>query len=330
MPPERLVAVSYPAGDDLIQTSTSVLDGDARLVFLAGRPDGERRQVLRQAEALLAWELSRELPAGALTQAPRLRFVQLLSAGADMIDFSSVPERLILAGNVGAYSEPIAEHVLAMTLALARRLPQHHAAMARGEWLQETPLLTLKGKVCGVLGYGGIGRATARLMRALGMRIHAVNSSGTAGEPVEFAGTLADLDRVLAAADVLVVALPLTVTTRGLLGAREFALMKPDAILVNVARAAIVEEQALYTHLRDHPDFGAGIDVWWDEPRPGGRFRVGCPFFSLPNMIGSPHNSGTVPGIMASAARHAAENVLRYLRGEPVAGVMRREDYLLP
>lgn len=328
MPGERLVAVSYPASDDFIGANTSVLDGEARLAFLAGLPDGERLDLLGRAEALLTWNPARELPAGALLNAPRLRFVQLLSAGADLIDFRTVPEGVTVAGNVGAYAAPMAEHVLAMALALARRLPQRHAALARGDWQQEAPLLTLDGKVCAILGYGGIGRATARLMRALGTRIHAVNTSGTVDEPVEFAGTLADLDRVLAAADVLVIALPLTATTRGLLGARELALMKPDAILVNVARAAIVDERALYEHLRDHPDFGAGIDVWWAEPRFSGEFRVGYPFFSLPNLIGSPHNSGTVPGVLEHAARLAAGNVRRYLHGEPVTGVMRREDYL--
>ena len=330
MPGERLVAVSYPVGDDFIKATTGVLEGEARLAFLAGLPGRERLAALRQAEALLTWNLARELPPGALLDAPRLRFVQLLSAGADMIDFREVPERLTLAGNVGAYAEPIAEHVLAMTLALARRLPQRHAALARGEWQQEAPLLTLAGKVCAILGYGGIGRATAQLMRALGMRIHAVNSSGAVTGPVEFAGTLADLDRVLAAAGVLVIALPLTVTTRGLLGARELALMKPDAILVNIARAAIVDERALYEHLRDNPEFGAGIDVWWAEPGPRGGLRTGYPFFSLANLIGSPHNSGTVPGVLAHAAREAAANVRRYLRGEPVTGVMRRADYLRP
>lgn len=327
---KRLVAVSYPVDDELAQVNTQVLEDEASLVFLAGLPGGERLAALQRAQALLAWNLGRELPAGALAQAPELQFVQLLSAGADMIDFGAVPERLTLAGNVGAYSEPIAEHVLAMTLALARRLPQRHGALARGEWQQEEPLLTLNGKVCAVLGFGGIGRATARLMQAVGMRIHAVNSSGRGSEPAEFAGTLADLDRVLATADVLVVALPLTVTTHGLIGARELALMKPEAILVNVARAAIVDERALYEHLREHPEFGAGLDVWWQEPRSGERFRTDYPFLGLPNVIGSPHNSGTVPGVLAHAAGQAAGNVRRHLRGEPVTGVMRREDYLRP
>ncbi|HZC40531.1 MAG TPA: NAD(P)-dependent oxidoreductase, partial [Streptosporangiaceae bacterium] len=178
------------------------------------------------------------------------------------------------------------------------------------------------------LGFGGIGRAAARLMRPFGARIHAVNTSGRTSEEVEFAGTLADLDRVLAAADVLLVALPLTRATRGLIGARELALMKPEAILVNVGRAAIVDERALYERLRDQPDFCAGIDTWWHEPAPGSEFSTGYPFFSLPNVIGSPHNSGVTDGALQTGARRAAENVGRFLRGEPVIGVASREDYL--
>jgi glycerate dehydrogenase len=330
MPGERVVAVSYPADEDFIRVNTGVLAGDATVAFIAGLPDAERREILGRAEALLSWHPGRELPPGSLDGAGRLRFLQLLSAGVDHIDLTAIPERLAVASNVGAFAPPIAEHVLAMTLALARRLPQRHAALAKGSWEQAEPLLTLDGAICGVLGFGGIGKATARLMRAFGARIYAVNTSGRTDEPADFAGTLADLDRVLAAADVLVVALPQTLATRGLLGARELGLMKPDAILVNVARGGIVDERALYEHLRDNPGFTAGLDVWWHEPGRGGQFRTGYPFFGLPNVIGSPHNSPVVPGMLQHAARQAAENVRRHLRGEPVRGLVQRADYLVP
>jgi len=200
--------------------------------------------------------------------------------------------------------------------------------MARGEFGMWKPVLTLDDAGCVVLGFGGIGQATAHLMRAFGARIHAVNTSGRTSEPVEFAGTLADLDQELAAADVLVIALPLTRATRGLIGARELALMKPAAILVNVGRAAIVDERALYEHLRDQPQFCAGLDAWWQEPGPGAEFSTRYPFFDLPNLIGSPHNSGVTDGALQVGAVKAAENVRRFLRGEAVAGVVRREDYL--
>jgi phosphoglycerate dehydrogenase-like enzyme len=323
-----LVAVSYPADDEFVRINRSVLDDSARVVFVHGRPDDEVRELLRQADVLLGWHLGEELPAGALTSSTRLRFVQLLSAGADSVDYAVLPERLMLAGNVGAYAQPMAEYVMAATLALARRLPQRHAELARGEFGMWKPVLTLDGAVCVVLGFGGIGKATARLMRAFGAHIHAVNTSGRTTEPVDFIGTLADLAQVLAEADVLVIALPLTRSTRGLIGARELSLMKPAAILVNVGRAAIVDERALYEHLRDQPEFCAGLDAWWHEPGPGSAFSTEYPFFDLPNLIGSPHNSGVTDGALQFGARMAAENVRRYLRGEAVTGVVRREEYL--
>jgi glycerate dehydrogenase len=328
MAADSLVAVSYPADDEFAQINTQVLDGSARVAFLYGRPEDEVREVVGQADVLLGWHLGEELPAGALHDSARLRFVQLLSAGADSVDYAALPERLLLASNVGAYAQPMAEYVMAVTLALARRLPQRHAEMARGEFGMWKPVLTLDGAVCGILGFGGIGKASARLMRAFGARIQAVNTSGRSSEPADFIGTLAHLDKLLAAVDVLLIALPLTRATRGLIGARELRLMKPNAILVNVGRAAIVDERALYEHLRDHPDFCAGLDTWWHEPGPGSAFSTGYPFFDLPNMIGSPHNSGVTDGALQVGARMAAENVRRFLRGEAVIGVIRREDYL--
>src|SRR5215467_12693453 len=207
---ERLVAVSYPVDDEFTEINAGVLSADARVAFLARLGEQERLESLRQAEALIAFRLGQELPDGALAASRRLEFIQLLPAGADGVDFAAIPERLVLASNAGAYAKPIAEHVMAMALALARRLPQRHADLARGDFNQRDPLLTLDGAVCAILGFGGIGKATARLMRAFGARIYAVNSSGRTGEPADFAGTLADLDQVLTAADVLVVALPLT------------------------------------------------------------------------------------------------------------------------
>jgi len=324
---ERLVAISYEADDELRKANLDVLDAQARVVFLAGLHPAERAPALRQAEVLIGWMLKRELRPGELDAARQLRFIQLLSAGADNVDFTAIPQGIVLAGNVGAYAKPIAEHVMAMALSMAKRIPQRHAALARGRFDQQIPSLTLDGAVCGILGFGGIGQAAARLMRAFGASIYSVNTSGRTGEPVEFAGTLADLPLVLAAADVLVIALPLTNGTRGIIGRRELAMMKPTAILVNVARADIVAERALYEHLSANPDFSAGIDTWWQEPWGGGTFRTAYPFLELPNVIGSPHNSGVVAGIEAFAAGRAAENVGRYLRGDSLTGVVRPEDY---
>jgi phosphoglycerate dehydrogenase-like enzyme len=125
-----------------------------------------------------------------------------------------------------------------------------------------------------------------------------------------------------------VVSLPLNRATRGLIGRRELSLMRPDAILVNVARAAIVEEDALYEHLERNPAFSAGIDAWWQEPRGSGSFATRRPFLDLPNVIGSPHNSAITSDSLAEAARRAAENLARHLRGEPARHLVDRSDYV--
>jgi phosphoglycerate dehydrogenase-like enzyme len=328
MAQQRVVAVSYPADEEFTRVNAEVLADEAEIVYTYELDDAHRAQTLRRAEAVLALNLADEIPDGAFAESSRLRFVQMLSAGVDTVDFPDLPDDLMVASNAGAYSVAMSEHVLAMTLSLAKRLPQRHAALAAGRFDKWRPALTLHGASCGILGLGGIGTATARLMAAFGARVHAISRSGRSTEHAEFTGTLADLDRVLAVADVLVIALPLTQATRGLIGARELALMKPTAIVVNVARGPLIDQGALYEHLRTHPDFGAGIDTWWDEPTGDAPFRTGYPFFDLPNLLGSPHNSSIVAGAMVSAARLAAENVHRHLRNEVVTGIVRRAEYL--
>jgi phosphoglycerate dehydrogenase-like enzyme len=324
---KRLVAVSYPADEEFARINAGALADDAEVVYTYPLGDEERAQTMRRAEALLTWELSKEIPDGALRERSRLGFVQFLSAGVDDVDFSALPDWLTLASNAGAYAGAVSEHALAMTLSLAKRLPQRHAALAAGRFDKWLPAKALDGATCAIFGFGGIGIATARLMRAFGARIYAINRSGRTTEPAEFVGSLDDLDTVLAAADVLVISLPLTLATRGLIGAPQLALMKPDAIVVNVARGPIIDQKALYEHLRTHPEFSAGIDTWWNEPAGGAPFRTDYPFLDLPNVLGSPHNSSIVPGTMLSAARLAAENARRYLRGEAVTGLIHRSDY---
>lgn len=325
---QRVVAVSYQVDGEFRRVNADVLHDDASLVFTHEMGGPERVDALRHASALIAWNPTAEFPAGALHEARQLGFAQLLSAGADTVDLTALPERLAVASNTGAYARPMAEHVMAMTLSLAKHLPQHHAAMAEGRFGKEPPGLSMDGAACAILGFGGIGIATARLMRAYGTHVYALNRTGQSSEPTDFIGTLDDLAEVLPLADIVIVSLPLTHATRGLIGKPELSLMKPAAILINVARGAIIDEAALYDHLRTHPEFSAGIDTWWHEPADGEAFRTDYPFFTLPNFIGSPHNSGIVPGALLAAARAAAENVRRFLRGEPVTGLVRRSDYV--
>jgi glycerate dehydrogenase len=307
---------------------TELLRKSATLTFLTELDPGERVQALEEATILLSWNFPREIQPQDYPHLRRVLFIQLLSAGADHMPFADLSPRIVVAGNPGAYAAPMAEHAMAMTLALAKHLPVQQQKLKEGQFDQFTPNRLLSGMTAGILGYGGIGRATARLMRAFGMHIYAINTSGKSSEPADFLGTLQDPERVLRESDVVVLSLPLTRTTRGLIGQRELGWMKPDAILINVARGALLDEAALYTHVKSHPDFLLGIDAWWTEPFLVGQFRMEYPFLDLPNVLGSPHNSGVVPGVLMGASRQAAENVKRFLTGEQVVGLVRREDYL--
>jgi phosphoglycerate dehydrogenase-like enzyme len=304
------------------------LDGVAELTYLSEAGEGRRAEALASADAVLAWMLGAELRPDELVQLRSGSLIQLMSAGVDRVPFDEIPEGAAVASNAGAYAEPMAEHVLALALALAKRLAQEHAALARGVFDQETPTLSIRGSLVGIIGFGGIGQASARLFQALGAHVHAINRSGRTNATVERIGTIEDLDALLGEADIVVVSLPLTRATDGLIGRRELSRMKPDAILVNVARAAIIDEDALYEHLESNPSFSAGIDAWWQEPRGQGAFATRRPFLELPNVIGSPHNSAIVAGSLTESAARAAENVVRHLRGEPVRNLVDRSDYL--
>jgi phosphoglycerate dehydrogenase-like enzyme len=323
------VVITFSASPQLREAVHEALEGVAAIIHLPEVGEGERAGTLASADAVLTWFIDSELRGEKeLTLLSSSGLVQLLSAGVDGVPFDPLPEGVLVASNAGAYAEPMAEHVLALALALAKRLPQNHAAMRRGDFDQQTPNRLIRGSVVGILGFGGIGQTSARLLRALRARIHAINRSGRADEPVNWIGTLDDLEALLSAADILVVSLPLTRATRGLIGRHELSLMKPDAILVNVARAAILDEDALYEHLKRNPSFSAGIDAWWQEPHHGGRFATRRPLLDLPNVLGSPHNSAITAGALAEAARQAAANIARHLRGEPVEHVVDRGDYL--
>jgi glycerate dehydrogenase len=321
------VAVTHKAGEENRALLRELFDASTGLSFIADMQPQERKHVLAAADVLLTWNLPKELLEGEAGLLENVRMIQLLSAGADHVPYAELPLHITIASNVGAYAGPMAEHVMAMTLALAKNLIREHQNLSNGAFNQSRPNRMLRGMVCGILGFGGIGKATATLMRSFGMRIIAMNTTGRTEEPVEFIGTLRDLQYVLSSSDVVVVSLPLTKVTRGLIGKRELAWMKNDAIFINVARGAIINEVALYERLKEHPGFKAGIDAWWIEPFTHGVFTTNYPFFALPNVMGSPHNSAIVSGMNEEGTRRAVENIRRFWNKEPVRGVVRREDY---
>jgi glycerate dehydrogenase len=186
----------------------------------------------------------------------------------------------------------------------------------------------LDGGVCGIFGFGGIGVATARLMRAIGMTVHAINRRGQTDADVDWIAGVDQFDTLLAASDVLLISAPLTRATRHIFDATALARMKPDAILINLARGELIDEAALFAHLQATPTFTACIDAWWVEPVRHGRFAIDHPFTTLPNVIGSPHNSASVPAWRIIALQRAVENCRRALVGETPWFLVREEEKL--
>jgi phosphoglycerate dehydrogenase-like enzyme len=303
--------------------------GAADVVYLADLPQEQRGAALRGAGAVLANDTGQELQPGETALLRGVRLLQFTAAGIDWVPTRDLPPQLPVAGNKGASAEPMAEHVVAMALAAAKRLFIEHAKLKEGEFNQRGPNRMLRGGVCGILGFGAVGVATARLMRAFGMQIHAVNRRGASDEPVDWIGTTAQLDDLLRASDVLVVSTALTTATEGLVGERELSLMKDDAILVNVARGEIVDEAALYAHLQNHPRFFACIDAWWIEPVRHHRFAMAYPFLDLPNVIGSPHNSAGGGVWRDVSLRRAVANCRRAILGETPLNLIGPDERML-
>jgi phosphoglycerate dehydrogenase-like enzyme len=261
------------------------------------------------------------------TAGRRLKLVQVPGAGLDRIDQSALPTGTWLANAYG-HEIGIAEYVIGAMLAVTRDFARLDACLRQGHWESQWAVSTpapapwpeLAGKTLGVLGYGRIGQCVARRAQAFDMAVWAIrrdikraNTHGLA-----FLGGPDALDEVLRHADYLVITLPLTASTHGLLGERELRLMKPTAVLINVARAKIVDEAALYRALAQRTIAGAALDVWYQYPTcPGPTWPARQAFQELPNVLMTPHVSGWTEGMLETRARLIAENIRRAARDEP-------------
>jgi phosphoglycerate dehydrogenase-like enzyme len=272
------------------------------------------------------------LPDEAVMAACRLKFVQAPWAGVDGFNLELLRSKgVVLASAKGCNARAVAEHALALMLALAKRIAQLSERVKSGGWVpwsEETFLDDLEGKTVVIVGYGNIGRELARMCRCLGMRVIGVRRRRPA-EPDEYAERvvgLSELGEVAGEADFLVVALPLTPETRGAVGRRVLKAMKPTAYLVNVGRGAVVDEEALYEALTKGWIAGAALDVWWSyPPDPSAPSRLGV--HKLPNVVATPHKAGWTREARRRCLEFAAENVARYLRGEEPLNVV---DYSNP
>jgi phosphoglycerate dehydrogenase-like enzyme len=261
--------------------------------------------------------------------APRLKLLQAATAGIDMIDVPSLP-RGVTVCNVFGHEPAVAEYVMMMALALNFRLCATVGAFRAGSWAAHQPAggspnSEIYGATIGIVGYGRIGREVAQRAAAFGCRIIAANRSPVTdkGEAAEIY-PLAELDRMLPQCDVVVIAAGLGPETRGLLDARRLSLMKSKAMLINIGRAAIVDEEALFEALRDNRIGGAALDVWWQhwDPAAPDRRPSRFPFHELPNVMMTPHCSGFTEGTADRRWGELSGNLDRYVRGELVHNIV--------
>lgn len=251
---------------------------------------GEKEHV----EILLHQRGERWLTKEKIGELPHLKLVQTFSAGVDHINFEVLPDGITVCGNVGAFADPIAEHVFGFILILGKRLFHQNESLKHGYYDHRMDAMFLRGKKIGILGAGGIGQAVAKLAKSFRMTTLGINTTGIATEYFDEMTTMKHIDDVLSRSDIVLVSLPLSAKTKGLIDKEKLRKMKQDCILINVARAEIIVEEDLYNHLKNHPEFRAGFDVWWARPKPDHSLSLHFPFFELSNFIGTPHVAGDV------------------------------------
>ncbi len=271
-------------------------------------------------DVLVSMAFTREMAASA----PRLRLVQVPGAGLDRIERAALAPGTALANAYG-HDVGIAEYVIGAMLAVTRTFSRVDADLRQGRWDSvwsgaPVPLWPeLAGKTLGILGYGRIGQAVARRALAFDMDVLAIRRDASRPDPhgLGFLRGPEALDEVLGRADYLAITLALTPETRGLIGARELAQMKPTAVLINVARGEVVDEDALYDALRQGTIAGAALDVWYRYPTGAAPVHPSQrPFHELANVLMTPHVSGWTEGMMDARATIIAENIHRTARGE--------------
>ncbi len=323
---EGRLLVSLPPDPDLRRWLKEGL-GDVPYTFVSSSSRGP----WARAEALLTGAPARELPHWEPRQAPNLSFVQSLFAGVDDFPFQKFPAPIRVAGNSGAYAPFVAEHTIAMVLALAKNLRNSFDLVRGGRLRSLPPTVNLIGKTALILGFGGIGQEVAHRLRGFGMRVEAVSRSGADRPGADRTYSADSLLRALGSADVIIEARPLTNATRSTLGSAAFGQMKRSAIFVNVGRAGTVDEDALYHHLVRTPTFRAGTDVWWSEDWEHNRFWDRRGLARLPNFLATPHTAGFTPGMTAEARARvfglAIENLSRFFAEGAPRFVIDRSEY---
>lgn len=272
----------------------------------------------RLATAQVAICNKARLDAAAFAAAPALRLVLVTATGTNNVDLDAARARGIVVSNCRDYGTPsVTQHTLLLMLALRTSFLRYQREVADGAWqrapmfcLMDHPISELAGQTLGILGYGTLGRAVARLAEAFGMTVRIGQLPGRPPHPDSL-----PFETLLARADVISLHCPLTETTRNLIDAGALARMKPTALLINTARGGLVDEVALATALRERRIGGAGFDVLTEEPpRDGNPLLAG----DIPNLIVTPHNAWASRQARQRLIDQTAENLRAWSDGHPM------------
>ena len=241
-------------------------------------------------------------------QSPSLRLLSLWGTGTDNVDLAAAAHHGVTVTNTpGVSAFSIAEHALALMLAVARRIPRVDAEIRQGQW-PRGQAVQMHGKTLGIIGLGAVGRQFARIGAGIGMRVMAWTMHPNPSLGFE----LVSLDDLLRSSDVISLHLRLSSETRSFIGTREIEKMKPSAILINTARGAIIDEQALLDALNSNRIAGAGLDVFEAEP-----LADGHPLSRLHNVVLTPHSAGVTPEALEAGLKLSIDNVWNFLDGRP-------------
>ena len=278
----------------------------------------EKNAPLEEVDALMVFHWKGVISEVLLDKLKNLKVVQAITAGIDHIPEYIQEERGIeIHGAQGANSKYIAEHVFAFMLAAVKRICFHTQEMRNHRFRQDLYHGTLYEKKLALLGFGTIGQEVAKIAKHFDMEISVFKRWKLLDEEwnavVKFVATDRDeLHKILRHADFIVVALPLTRETRNLLSKEEFAVMKKKAVLVNVSRGKVIDEEALYNHLKENPEFVACLDTWWKYPKEEEEFRQDYPFEELPNVLMTPHIAAKIHGFFENMILTASKKLREY------------------
>jgi D-3-phosphoglycerate dehydrogenase / 2-oxoglutarate reductase len=280
-------------------------------VYTEPGADDEAELIRRvgDADVMISIHAYARVSAAVLAACSRLRLVSVWGTGTDHVDLAACKARgVTVARTPGVNAHAVAEHVMALMLAITRRIPAMDRAVRSGRWANGD-LVQLEGKTLGIVGLGAIGGRVATLAAPFGMRLLASTLGDDAGRSAALGARHVPIDTLLRESDVVTLHWRLGDATRNYFTRERLALMKPTAYLINTARAALVDHEALVEALRESRIAGAGLDVFHEEPVP-----AGDPLLALPNVVLTPHNAGATPEVIDSGLRLAVRNIADFIR----------------